>query len=412
MVIKAENRPQFASNISRYFLYTVLKGLSFGLITAMWVIYLQRQHGVNLTEVTIIDVAFWIAATLGEVPTGIVADTFGRKLSLVIGTAVMGTSIIGWTFAPTVPLVMLAYVFLAIGTTFLSGAEDALFYESVQITGRSAEYTHLVGRISATMLGATAIGNLLSGLFATIDLKLPFLVAGLCLLLMLGVVLTFKEPRIDKKSIESARKSYREILKQSIAMLHARPALRYPLFYLALVPMAAVLMETVFLQPQAVSLGVPIAGVGAVVMAVQLINMLGSTWTDRIKSRFGEQRVLYAAPLFIIASLILLALFQILPALLFVAVIGFVTAVLRPLVLSRIQSEVPDDIRATILSMQSLMFTLLVAIGEPILGFVADKAGLPAAYIGLAGSLSILILFLFWIGRHHFPRLVMSEYQK
>ncbi len=412
MVIKVEKHSQFASNIPRYFLYTALKGLSFGLITAMWVIYLQRQHGVNLTQVTIIDVAFWIAATLGEVPTGIVADTFGRKPSLVVGAAVMGTSIIGWTFAPTVPLVMLAYVFLAIGTTFLSGAEDALFYESVQITGCTDEYTHLVGRISATMLGATAMGNLLSGLFATIDLKLPFLMAGLCLLLMLGVVMTFKEPRIDEKSIENARKSYREVLKQSIVMLHMRPDLRYLLFYLALVPMAAVLMETVFLQPQTVSLGLPIAGVGGVVMAVQIINMLGSTWSGRIKLRFGEQRVLYAAPLFIISSLILLAVFQILPALLFVAVIGFATAVLRPLVLSQIQGEVPDDIRATILSMQSLMFTLLVAVGEPILGFIADQAELPVAYIGLAGSLSILILLLFWIGRYHFPKMVVSEYQK
>jgi MFS family permease len=394
----------FAANISRYFVYTVLKGFGFGLVTATWVIYLQRRHGLNLTQVTLIDVAFWIAATLGEIPTGIVADTWGRKTSIAAGAALMGASILAWAFAPTVPLIMAAYALLAVGTTFLSGAEDAFFYESVRITGRGDNYARLVGRVSAIMLGATALGNLTSGLLASIDLILPFIAAGLSLLTMLGVVLTFKEPQTEGRLGGQARKSYRAILQQSVALMRARPTLRYSIIYLVLLPMTAVMMETVFLQPQAISLGVPIAGVGAVVMAVQIVNMAGSTVSDRVKVRFGEGRVLYTAPVLIVLSLVLLAAFQVFPALLFVAVVGFVTSVLRPLVLSRIQNEVPDDIRATILSMQSLMFTILVAIGEPIMGFIADQAGLPMAYAGLAGSLSILIAVLLWISRRHFPR--------
>ncbi|MBI1881238.1 MAG: MFS transporter [Chloroflexi bacterium] len=395
---------RFVPNIPRYFVYTAIKGFGFGLITAIWVIYLQQRRGLSLTQATIVDMAFWIAATLGEVPAGIVADAFGRKTSLAAGAALLGVSTLAWAFAPTMPLIMLAYVALAVGTTFLSGAEEAFLYESLQIMGRTGEYARLVGRVSATMLGATALGNVASGPLATIDLILPFLIAGLSLLIMLGIVLTFKEPQTEEKSGGPPRKSYGEILRQSLAMMRARPPLRYPMIYLALVPLAAVIMETFFLQPQAVSLGVPLAGVGVVVMAMQITNMAGSTWSDRIQAHFGERRVLYTAPVFIVSSLILLAAFQLLPALLFIAVIGFVTAVLRPLVLSHIQNEVPDDIRATILSMQSLMFTLLLTISEPILGFIADQSGLPAAYVGLAGSLSLLILFLFWKSRHHFPQ--------
>ncbi len=184
-------------------------------------IYLQQQRGLSLTQATIVDVAFWIAAVLGEVPTGIVADTFGRKASLTAGVALMSLSIFAWAVAPTMPLIMLAYVGLAVGTTFLSGAEDAFFYETVQITGRGNEYTRLVGRVGATMLGATALGSVASGLLATIDLILPFLVAGLSLLAMLGIVLIFKEPRTEEKSGGQARKSYREVLQQSLALMHA-----------------------------------------------------------------------------------------------------------------------------------------------------------------------------------------------
>jgi MFS family permease len=166
----------------------------------MWLIYLQERRGLNLTQATIVDVAFWIAATLGEVPTGIVADTFGRKASLTTGAALMSLSIFAWAAAPTMPLIMLAYVGLAIGTTFLSGAEEAFFFESVQVTGRAEDYARLVGRVGATMLGATAIGSVASGLLASIDLILPFLITGVSLLTMLGLVLTFKEPRSEEKS--------------------------------------------------------------------------------------------------------------------------------------------------------------------------------------------------------------------
>jgi MFS family permease len=393
----------FASNVPRFFLYTALQGFAFGLITALWLIYLLQRRGLTLTQATIVDVAFWIASTVGELPTGIVADRYGRKISLVAGAALMSVSILAWAYAPTIPLIMLAYVGLAIGTTFLTGAQDAFFYETLERSGRAGEYTRLVGRVGATMLGATALGSIASGLFATIDLIMPFLVAGLCLLAMLGVVLTFKEPQSKEGSAGQARQSYTQVLRHSIALMRARPTLRYPMIYLTLVPLAAVLMETFFLQPQAVSLGVPIAGVGAVVMAVQIVDMAGSTWSDAIKARFGAGRAIYAAPVLIVSSLVLLALLQILPALLFIAIIGFVTAVLRPLLLNSIQNEVPDDVRATVLSMQSLMFTFLLTISEPALGFVADRSGLPTAYLGLAGSLGILVPLLLLKSRRYFP---------
>ena len=408
------NRPtnqsdrQFAHNIPRYFVYTAIKGFGFGLFAAIWVIYLQEQRGLSLAQAALIDVTFFVAAAFGEVPTGIVADTVGRKTSLLIGTALMSISTFGWILAPTLPLIMAAYICLGIGFTFLSGAEDALFYESVQRTGRVDDYTRLVGRVGATMLGALALGSMAGGLLAAIDLSLPFICAGLSYVVIFGIVLTLKEPKAEETSAGQARKSFREILKQSLELMRARPALRYPMIYLALVPLAALILETLFVQPQAVALGVPVAGIGVVVMALQITNIAGSTWSDRFAARFGERRILYAAPLFIVASLILLAALQLFPALLFIAVISFVTAVVRPIVLSRIQNEVSDTIRATILSLQSLMATVVAAISQPTLGLIADHLGLPATYFALASSLSLLTLCLFLTSRHHFPQVAIS----
>lgn len=397
---------RFATNIPKYFLYTALKNLGFGLFVAVWVIYLQQRRGLSLTQATIVDVTFLIIATLGEVPTGMVADTYGRKVSMVIGSALMGVSMLAWPIVPTLPLVVIAYAGMALGFTFLSGAEEALFFESLKRIGRVEEYQRLAGQIGAITLGAFAIGNAASGLLAAIDLILPFLTGGLCVMAMLVIVLTLKEPPAEELPDGQVQKSYRQILRDALGVMRTRPALRYPMIYLAFVPLAATLLETFLVQPQAVLFGVPIAGIGFVVMAVQLTNILGSNWSQQISTHLGEKQVIYLSPLVIVASLILLAMWQVLPSLTLIAVIGFVTAVLRPLIMNLIHAEVSDDIRATALSMQSLITLLLMTVGELTVGYIGDKAGLPSAYIVLAGGIGLMSLILLWNSRSHFPQIV------
>jgi hypothetical protein len=193
------------------------------------------------------------------------------------------------------------------------------------------------------------------------------------------------------------------ILRESMVILRENEPLRYAIFYLTLIPIAAMVIETVFLQPQALALGVPLAAVGALTMVLQFVKMAGSTWSHRIKSTVGDARAIYTAPFVIAFALVMLGAIQLFPALFFAAVISFVTAFLRPLVMFRIQSAVTDNIRATVLSLQSLLFAAIIAIFEPAMGLIADRAGLAAAYYALAASLVILALVLFASSRKTFP---------
>ena len=394
-----------ARNIPLYFVYMAIQGVGFGLFAAMWVIYLQHQRGLSLSQAALIDVTFFVAAALAEVPTGVVADRFGRKTSLVIGTALMGASTWGWIVAPTLPLVVVAYICLGIGFTFLSGAQDALFYESVQRAGRSAEYTRLVGRVGATMMAALALGSASSGLLATWDVTLPFVCAGLSYGLIFVVVLCFTEPNADATVDEQVNPAFGHIFRQSAGVLRARPAVRYPMLYLAVVPIAALILETLFVQPQAVQLGVPLAGIGVIVMALHMVNVVGSACSERIGASVGERRTLLAAPALLVGGLVLLALLQHVLALAFIALISLVTAVVRPIMLSRMQDAVADNVRATTLSVQSLLFTVVAAVSQPTLGLIADRSGLPAAYVVLAAGLGLISLIMYRLGRNHFPRL-------
>ena len=206
-------------------MYTAFKGFGFGLFTAVWLIYLQQQRGLSLSQATLVDVSFWIAAAAGEIPTGIVADVFGRKTSLIVGAAMTSISVISWALAPTIPLIILAYVFMSLGITFLSGAEDALLYESVQMIGRGGDYTRLVGRSSALLLGATALGSVVSGLLGSVNLLLPFIGTGLSFTVTLMVALTFHESHSKHKAGDAPRKSYRQIVGESFLTMRQRPRL-------------------------------------------------------------------------------------------------------------------------------------------------------------------------------------------
>jgi hypothetical protein len=72
--------------------------------------------------------------------------------------------------------------------------------------------------------------------------------------------------------------------------------------------------------------------------------------------------------------------------------------------MNAIHHEVSDDVRATILSMQALMHTLVMALSVPVLGIIADNAGLPSVYLAIALGLSVYTLFLFGRSRTSFPR--------
>jgi energy-converting hydrogenase Eha subunit E len=162
------------------------------------------------------------------------------------------------------------------------------------------------------------------------------------------------------------------------------------MLYLALVPLAALMLETLFVQPQALSLGVPLAVLGVVVMALQITDVIGY-WSHRLEARFGVRRMLNVVPALIVLCLVL-ASFQKQLALIFIAIISSLTSSLHPMVMSRIQRESTDEIRATLLWLPSLMGTVLATISQPVLGLVADRSGLPVAYLVLAGGLVVLSL--------------------
>lgn len=388
------------ANIPKYIAYIIFKHIGFGIFVAVWSTYLLQVRGWALAQIALVDATFFITSTFGEIPTGIVADRISRKISLLIGCVLMGLSVLAWLFAPNLILVIAAYLLMGLAFTFQSGAEDAFFYESLQRAERGADYARLNGQLMALSAGGMMLGNVLGGLLGNVRLDLPFLTSAALSFAALGCVMLFDDPRRGEHAHAHAP-SLVGIVQQAVALMRSNPALRILMIFMPVLAVGSYVAEYVFLQPQARALGVPVAAIGFLQASVQGISMTALTLSSRVAGWLGQNRVIMLAPVVVISGLLLMSAFQVLPVLSCVGAITFASTVVRPLISAKTQGLVPNEVRATILSTSSMMFSMMAGITQPIIGLVADNFGFSTAYAGLAALLALVLGSIFMRGRGH-----------
>ena len=93
----------------------------------IWVVFLQRK-GLSLTQIGILESIAWILTAALEVPTGLIADRWGRKASIAIGTLLYSVAMFLILTPALTPSFILGYVLWNSSMAFVSGADSALLY--------------------------------------------------------------------------------------------------------------------------------------------------------------------------------------------------------------------------------------------------------------------------------------------
>jgi MFS family permease len=163
----------------------------------VWVIFLQQKHNLSLTQVSLLDSAFWLTMVLSEMPTGVVADTLGRKNSQIIGMILSTSALLLFGFTPNYPLLILANSFWAFAITLISGADLAFLYETLRESGRESAYPKYRGWLSAVRMLSIAFGVLLGGFVGTYHLGVTFLITAVMMVLGTIFLLGLKEPPLE-----------------------------------------------------------------------------------------------------------------------------------------------------------------------------------------------------------------------
>jgi MFS family permease len=365
-----------------------------------WIIYLQQEHGLSLLQVTWITVAYSSTSLLLSLPIGIIADSYGRKRSIAVAlfSVIVGSML--FIFASSLLFLLVANVMFSVSFAFMFGPILSLFYASLKQIGREGEYLRHRGWFSTVTFGSAAAGSVLGGLLGAVDLRLPFVAYAGLIMFTFIVLISLKETPFEPHPETGLRISYRQALATMLNAIKRNPNLRYIFLYSNMLPLSTVIMGNVFMQPYAVSIGIPIAAMGIIAFGMHVVRMVGASCADKMVEIFGEWRWLSLAPVLVGVATLGTGLINAWPGILVFTLVGFSTITTRPLIETLMLRNAPGTIRSTILSIDQTLFNLFVILVQPWLGYVGDRWELPAAYLGMGGFsfVSLGLVLFFWRG--------------
>jgi MFS transporter, DHA3 family, tetracycline resistance protein len=179
--------------------YRGVEAFGFALGWTVAPIFFLRELGFSPLQLVLAGTALEVAYFLAEIPTGIVADTYGRKLSVLVGTLGLGIGFVATGLAGGVWLVLGAAAFMGFTWTFKSGAEDAWITDEVgrERAGRSFQLGAQAARVGGLLGIGAAVG------LALVDLRLP-IIAGGVVFFVLAAVLALVMPETGFRSARHA----------------------------------------------------------------------------------------------------------------------------------------------------------------------------------------------------------------
>jgi len=401
-----------------YFLIVAVWSFAGSLCWSVMGVYRIQTVGMSPLTLVLAGTALEVACFLFEIPTGIVADSYSRRLSVIIAFVLLGASILVQGLLPYVAVVLAMEAVSGIGYTFVSGAFDAWITDETgedrvaRLFLRGGQVDHVAD------IAATLCGVLLASAFA---LSVPIVASGAILLILAGL-LALAMPEHGFTSLPaSERSSWRAMAatwREAFRFVRARHAgwaiLGIGVVFGLYSEGVDRLWEAHFLSnftfPGLGELE-PIVWFGILRVGAAILSIAAA---EALVRRIEAKRRL-APVLLVLTGFLAFGLIA------FAGASGFWWAVaaywlisatrsmMYPLYRAWLNRSVPSPVRATVLSVSSQMDALGQFAGGPAIGFVGNLRGLRAAIYTAAALLSPALPLFGSVLRRREPSLPLAE---
>ena len=281
----------YESNIWKSYVYRFL--MEFQLWLPVWVVYLQVQRGLSLTQITLLDTPFFLLMVFAEVPTGAVADRFGRRWSLMLGSSLFALALFIFAVADNYVVILTSYTVWGLALTFQSGSDTALLYDSLKQVGREEEFQHINSRLWALRSAAALCALLLGAPLAQYTDYSPVIVmSAIIAALATPVAFSMHEPRHEH---DVSHERYFQTLFSGIHDAWKLPSLRYIILYSGIVS-AAAFAPMVFQQPFLGHHGVMTGDLGLWQAPVRGAGIISALLAYQFLTRVGQRGAFVALP--------------------------------------------------------------------------------------------------------------------
>ena len=400
--------------LSAYTIYLIHSG-GYSLFSAMAytiiAVYYVEVVGLNPLQLVLIGTALEVSALLLEIPTGVVADVYSRRLSIIIGTALLGVSCVLLGSIPFFLALLLSHVIAGAGYTFLSGAAQAWIADETSENLASKAYMRgaQVGQV------CSLIGIGVSTGLAHLQLNLPTIVGG-GLFIGLAIFTAFTMPEVgfqprpqpERTSWTAMGDTFREgirvVRERSVLVAILSIGIFFGMHTEGFDRLWEAYLLKSFTFPEIGTLE-PVIWFGVINVGSSIIQIVGTEIAQRCldtSSRLAVPRALFFINALLVASLVAFGLVGN-----FALVIAIYWSVRLFRSLDRtistiwINQHINSRVRATIFSMMGQADACGQAVGGPILGAVGRIVSLRAAMVAAGALLSpVLPIFMRTIRRH------------
>lgn len=367
----------------------ILRAVRWFLVIMPIITIFYREHGLSNQDIFIIQSCFAISVVLFEIPTWYFSDVLGRRRSLISGMFISALWLGWYTLADGFWGFLIAELILWLGSSFISGTDSAMAYDTLLDEWQSTNNKKIQWYLQTISSASEAFASFLGWFLAVISIVLPLYVQFGLYILILPLVFLLQEPRQHKH--DNREWIWKWIIKIIKYSLHEHSEVKWLLLFSGTF-WASTLVLTWLLQTYFSHVGVPLAYFG-VLWSIFVISLVPfSFFATPIEDFFGRRWSLILLSVLPVLGYLGLAIFDSIFALVFVFCFYFARGFGSVVLNDYVNILIPSHIRATVLSIQALMFRLVFIIIWPLIGWVSDIYSLQTALFACAGIFTLLLV--------------------
>ena len=360
-------------------------------ITSFWILFFI-QNGLSLLQIGLLESIFHGTSLLCEIPSGMLADRFSYKTNLYLARLASIVSSILILFGQgNFWIYAIAMMVNAWSYNFDSGTSTAFLYDSAVEAGQKDRYLQISSFLSGVAEVTRTLGTVVAGFFIHGALAWTYLIAIGFSFLSIILIYFMKEPMAKREKNEVL--TFKMIVQQVRKEWQEKPVLFYWMLTYQLV--GTLMCMFYFYYQQKIS---DLAGwqVSLVMLIGSGLNLIAVYVASQIGKKWNSNRVF--PTLVALTGLALLLVFSGTPFafLLVYLLTDTLYAVYQPIYFNDLQGYLPSSVRATMLSINSMLFSLSMIVIFPLTGWLIDRWGLVAVFLvlGLILLLSYPILII------------------
>ncbi len=348
------------------------------IIAGIWIIFMLAK-GFSLLQIAVLDVALFVAILLFEVPTGYIADWFGRKTSVIMCYVVQAGVILAFLFANNFWQFSVIFFIWGIGITMRSGAEEAWIYDELSYLGQLSEippdqiryrFQQFAGFLGTIGLFSIAFGQVIGGYIAeTFSFHIAFYVAFAIYAIAVIWLTTIPEHPLNSP-LEKGKTNPQ--LRNAIYTLRTPSVLLLGSIIIIVSMIAGSML--LFMQAYLSFVGIGIGIIGLIYGLKSGMTAIGNSFSARIISPNRKHMVFPLISILGISYFLMTSKIREIVILSYF-IVSFLYGLLLPYFFSHLNQHIESKVRATTISLISLVGSIFVFLYELSFARVIEHLG-------------------------------------